>query len=74
MVNERATKAFLWLAVLVGGPLLGAKLFDLVVLAGAWSANPPHSRAANGSELRLVVLWPVTRACFCLMNRSPISM
>ncbi len=43
MTRERATRAFLWVAVLVGGPLLGAKLFDLLVLAGAWSANPPTS-------------------------------
>jgi len=27
------------------GPLLGAKLFDLLVLAGAWSAHPPQSMA-----------------------------
>ncbi|MEH3105082.1 MAG: hypothetical protein PGN12_14430 [Sphingomonas phyllosphaerae] len=39
------TRAFLWLAVLAGGPLLGAKLFDLVVLAGAWSAHPAASLA-----------------------------
>lgn len=39
----RATRFFLWLAVLVSGPLLGAKLFDLVVLAGAWAADPPQS-------------------------------
>jgi hypothetical protein len=41
--RESATKAFLWLAVLAGGPLVGAKLFDLIVLAGAWSAHPPQS-------------------------------
>ena len=41
--REHITKAWLWLAALVGGPLVGAKLFDLVVLAGAWSADPPHS-------------------------------
>ena len=43
ITRERLTKSLLWLAVLVGGPLLGAKLFDLLVLAGAWSANPPTS-------------------------------
>jgi hypothetical protein len=42
-LRQSVTRAFLWLAVLVGGPLLGAKLFDLVVLAGAWSARPPTS-------------------------------
>lgn len=45
MDRERITRSFLWLAVLVGGPLVGAKLFDLLVLAGAWSANPPASLA-----------------------------
>ncbi len=34
---------FLWLAVLGWGIALGAKLFDLVVVAGAWSADPPRS-------------------------------
>lgn len=46
MANRASiARAFLWLAVLAGGPLLGAKLFDLVVLAGAWSAHPPASLA-----------------------------
>jgi len=45
MRRETITKAFLILAVLVGGPLVGAKLFDLLVLAGAWSADPPDSLA-----------------------------
>ncbi|PWJ53959.1 protein of unknown function [Quadrisphaera granulorum] len=43
--RQKVTRAFLWLAVLAGGPLLGAKLFDLVVLASAWSADPPASLA-----------------------------
>lgn len=41
--RERVTRVFLWIAILVGGPLVGAKLFDLLVLAGAWSAHPPES-------------------------------
>lgn len=45
MRRETITKAFLIQAVLVGGPLVGAKLFDLLVLAGAWSAGPPDSLA-----------------------------
>lgn len=45
MRRETITKAFLIQAVLVGGPLVGAKLFDLLVLAGAWSADPPDSLA-----------------------------
>lgn len=43
--RENIAKAFLWPAALVGGPLLGAKLFDLLVLARAWSAHPPGSLA-----------------------------
>jgi hypothetical protein len=43
--REQATKAFLVLAVLVGGPLVGAKLFELLVFAGAWAAHPPRSLA-----------------------------
>jgi hypothetical protein len=43
--REQATKAFLVLAVLVGGPLVGAKLFELLVFAGAWAAHPPQSLA-----------------------------
>ncbi len=37
------TRGFLWIAVLAWGVLLGGKLFDLVVLVGAWSASPPES-------------------------------
>jgi hypothetical protein len=36
---------FLWIAVLGWGIGLGAKLFDLLVVAGAWSAAPPASLA-----------------------------
>lgn len=45
MSRERWTRAFLWIAVLGWGIGLGAKLFDLTVLAGAWSAAPPASLA-----------------------------
>ena len=31
---------FLWVSVLAWGIVLGAKLFDLRVVAGAWSAAP----------------------------------
>ena len=41
--RARLTRIFLWVAVLCWGILLGAKLFDLLVLAGAWSAAPPES-------------------------------
>jgi len=36
---------FLWMSVLGWGIGLGAKLFDLLVVAGAWSASPPASFA-----------------------------
>jgi len=37
------TRALLWVSVLAWGILLGGKLFDHVVLVGAWSASPPES-------------------------------
>jgi hypothetical protein len=36
-------RIFLWIAVLAWGIGVGAKLFDLRVVAGAWSAMPPES-------------------------------
>lgn len=60
MKRELLTRAFLWLAVLVGGPLLGAKLFDLVVLAGAWSRNPPASLAM----MPYGKAWPIDTGVF----------
>jgi hypothetical protein len=39
----RALRFFLWMSVIGWGVGLGAKLFDLVVVAGAWSAAPPAS-------------------------------
>jgi len=41
--RARITRLLLWISVLAWGILLGGKLFDLRVLAGAWSANPPES-------------------------------
>ncbi|MDF0490315.1 DUF1772 domain-containing protein [Sphingomonas sp. H39-1-10] len=60
MNRERITKSFLWLATLVGGPLVGAKLFDLLVLAGAWSAHPPTSLAM----MPYGKAWPVDTGVF----------
>lgn len=60
MTREKYTKAFLALAVLVGGPLLGAKLFDLIVLAGAWGANPPTSL----KMMPYGKAWPVDTGAF----------
>jgi len=42
-VSRRLLGGFLWLAVVFWGVGLGAKIFDLVVVAGAWSAAPPAS-------------------------------
>lgn len=39
----KALRIFLWIAVLGWAIALGAKLFDLLVVAGAWSASPPAS-------------------------------
>jgi hypothetical protein len=39
----RLTRIFLWVAVLAWGIGVGAKLYDLRVVAGAWSAAPPQS-------------------------------
>ena len=39
----RLLRIFLWLSVLAWGIGTGAKLYDLIVLAGAWSASPPES-------------------------------
>lgn len=58
--RENITRAFLWLAVLAGGPLLGAKLFDLLVLASAWSADPPASLAM----MPYGKTWPVDTGAF----------
>ena len=41
--RARLTRMLLWISVLAWGILLGGKLFDLRVLAGAWSAAPPES-------------------------------
>jgi hypothetical protein len=41
--RAQLTRGFLWIAVLAWGLLVGGKLFDLRVLAGAWSASPPES-------------------------------
>ncbi len=45
MSRPPLTRAFLWVAVTGWGVGLGAKLFDLLVLAGAYSAAPPGSLA-----------------------------
>lgn len=41
--RTRAMRYFLWLSVTSAGIGLGAKLFDLLVVAKAWGASPPAS-------------------------------
>jgi Domain of unknown function (DUF1772) len=41
--RARLTRMMLWISVLAWGILLGGKLFDHVVLVGAWSLSPPES-------------------------------
>jgi hypothetical protein len=45
MSRAQLTRGFLWFSVLGWGIGLGAKLFDLIVVAGAWGAAPPTSLA-----------------------------
>ncbi len=42
-MRQAWTRAFLWISVMAWGLLVGAKIFDLRVLVGAWSASPPES-------------------------------
>ncbi|ESQ81783.1 hypothetical protein AEAC466_20385 [Asticcacaulis sp. AC466] len=42
-LSHRLTRIFLWVSVIGGGFLLGAKVFDTVVLAGAWNHAVPDS-------------------------------
>ena len=41
--HSQLNRIFLWISVLAWGIGVGAKLFDLRVLASAWSAAPPES-------------------------------
>lgn len=43
MSREQLTRGFLWFSILAMGIALGAKLFDLIIVAGAWGAAPPES-------------------------------
>ncbi|MDG2524666.1 DUF1772 domain-containing protein [Stenotrophomonas sp. HITSZ_GD] len=43
--RTRITQAFLWASTFAWGIGLGAKIFDLLVVAGAWGASPPASFA-----------------------------
>ena len=43
MSRAQLTRGFLWFSVVGWGIGLGAKLFDLIVIARAWGAAPPTS-------------------------------
>ena len=43
--RSRVIEMFLWASTLAWGVALGAKIFDLLVVAGAWGASPPGSFA-----------------------------
>jgi hypothetical protein len=45
MSREQLTTGFLWVSIIGWGIGLGAKLFDLIIVAGAWGAAPPASLA-----------------------------
>lgn len=60
MSRERLVRAFLWLSVLGWAIGLGAKLYDLLVLASAWSAAPPASFELLPYGRR----WPVDPGAF----------
>ncbi len=42
-VNYRLLSIIIWFCLIFSGVGLGAKLFDLIILAGAWGASPPDS-------------------------------
>lgn len=44
-MSRQLLPLFLWMSALGWGIALGAKLFDLIVVTGAWSAAPPKSLA-----------------------------
>jgi len=41
--RKKFLRIILWFCVIITGIGLGAKLFDLIVLAGDWGASPPES-------------------------------
>lgn len=44
-MRTRLFRLFLWLSVVGWGIGLGGKLFDILIVAGAWGASPPGSLA-----------------------------
>ena len=66
--RERVTRALLWVSVVAWGILLGATLFDLRVLAGAWSASPPESLSLLPYGNR----WPVDTGEFFIPSSAAL--
>lgn len=67
-MRRQLTRALIWVSVLAWGTLVGAKLFDLVVLAGAWSASPPDSLAL----LPYGIHWPVDTGEFFIPSSATL--
>jgi hypothetical protein len=60
MSRQRMNRTFLWFSALAWGVGLGAKLFDLLVLASAWGASPPSSLALYPYGVH----WPINPGSF----------
>lgn len=67
-MQQKWTRAFLWISVIAWGLLVGAKLFDLRVLVGAWSASPPESL----SLLPYGARWPVDTGEFFIPSSAAL--
>jgi hypothetical protein len=67
-MQQKWTRAFLWISVIAWGLLVGAKLFDLRVLVGAWSASPPESL----SLLPYGPRWPVDTGEFFIPSSAAL--
>ncbi len=68
MSRPRWTRLFLWMAVLGWGIGLGAKLFDLRVLASAWGRSAPGSLALYPYGKN----WPVNPGTFFQPFSAPM--
>jgi hypothetical protein len=67
-MRQGFTRGFLWISVIAWGFLVGAKLFDLRVLVGAWSAAPPESL----SLLPYGPRWPVDTGEFFIPSSATL--
>jgi hypothetical protein len=67
-MRQNFTRGFLWISVIAWGVLVGAKLFDLRVLVGAWSASPPESL----SLLPYGPHWPVDTGEFFIPSSAAL--